>query len=483
MCFLDLTLSLYQHDLEIGLTFFKMEVSQCFPLTSQDDLKATYTGKLLQDMPIPSAILDLAKVKKNCALMLDAVKELDVDFRAHVKTHKTGELVRYQVGHSSKDVRLICSTLAELEQLSPVLKDYQRQGAKVNVVYGVPPGPSHIQRLARFLQSTGPDSLTLMIDHPSQLETLEKIHAQAKTSSIGAFLKTDSGYHRAGLTPTSTRMQDLVNATLALESKGVLHLVGFYSHNSLSYGGSSPIEAMDNLRVEVEACTQAIQANVPQDYISSRKSPIQISSGASPTALSLQNLLNNSPSTAATKSASALRESLAVARKANIRFEIHAGVYPTLDMQQVSATSRDLGDKPENNIAFTILTEVCSTYPDRTEIPEALINAGCIALAREPCKSYRGHGVISGWNMPIDYDPYETKSRIIVDRVSQEHGLLQWEDRDRKAELPLEYGQRLQIWPNHACITGSHFGWYLVIDSESEDPNVVRDVWVRWRGW
>lgn len=460
-----------------------METNLVYPLPNKEQLTSALVGKSLQDVPLPSAVLDIAKLRRSCALMLEAVRELQVDFRAHVKTHKTSELSRMQVGQDSKDVRLICSTIAELENLIPLVTDYQQSGAAVDVLYGVPPGPSHVPRLARFLENAGPGSLTLMIDGSSQLKATQQLYELSGKSTIKVFLKTDSGYHRAGLAPTSTRMQDLVDATLALESQGIVHLLGFYSHNSLSYGGNSPLEAMDNLRVEVEACTQAAQRNTPAGYIAKRGSCLTISCGASPTALSLQNLLSSSPNTAATTSANALRASLAAAKEANIGFEIHAGVYPVLDMQQVSASSRELGSRPEEHIGFTLISEICSTYPDRTEYPEALINAGVIALAREPCKSYRGHGVITGWNMPSSYDPYNKENRIIVDRVSQEHGLLQWDDKEKKEHLPLEYGQRVEIWPNHACITGAHFGWYLVVDSDSEHADVVKDVWIRWRGW
>lgn len=458
-----------------------MDLSQSFPLSDRQHLLSEYVGKSLKEVPVPSAILDISKIKNNCELMLDAVKELDVGFRAHVKTHKTTELTKLQVGSDSKDVRLICSTLAELEHLQPLLKEYQQQGASVNILYGIPPGLSHIPRLARFLQANGPGTLSLMIDNPAQLSVVTEIYTQTKTP-VGVFLKTDSGYHRAGLAPTSTTMQSLVTKTLTLESQSHLYLIGFYSHNSLSYGGNSPTEAMDNLRAEVDACTQAALTNTPESYMKSRSDPLQISCGASPTALSLQNLLPNSQDTSSTSSADLLRSSLATAKSSNIHFEIHAGVYPVLDMQQVSASSRSStisSNPPEDSIALTILSEICSTYPDRTEYPEALISAGCIALAREPCKSYRGHGVITPWNMAAGYDAYDLKNRIIVDRVSQEHGLLQWEDRGKKEELPFTYGQRVQVWPNHACITSSQFGWYLIVDGNDQ----IVDVWVRWRGW
>ena len=85
--------------------------------------------------------------------------------------------------------------------------------------------------------------------------------------------------------------------------------------------------------------------------------------------------------------------------------------------------------------------------------------------------------------MPTDYEISE-QNRIIVSRISQEHGILAFEDnKPEKRQLPLEYGQKLRIWPNHACITLAQFGWYLIVDSSTRSPDKVIDVWVRWRGW
>lgn len=47
----------------------------------------------------------------------------------------------------------------------------------------------------------------------------------------------------------------------------------------------------------------------------------------------------------------------------------------------------------------------------------------------------------------------------------------------------LEPGQKIRIWSNHACITSSGFGWYLVVDGGDGDGDRVVDIWVRFRGW
>ena len=67
----------------------------------------------------------------------------------------------------------------------------------------------------------------------------------------------------------------------------------------------------------------------------------------------------------------------------------------------------------------------------------------------------------------------------IVGRVSQEHGTVAWMGNGKEANGEFELGQKLRIWPNHACIAGAGFGWYFVVDGGDE----IIDVWPRWRGW
>lgn len=76
-----------------------------------------------------------------------------------------------------------------------------------------------------------------------------------------------------------------------------------------------------------------------------------------------------------------------------------------------------------------------------------------------------------------------------VGRISQEHGILVWhggeEEEEKEIILPPPwYGQRVRVWPNHSCIAGACFDYYLVVDStlQGREDEVV-DVWPRWSGW
>ena len=174
--------------------------------------------------------------------------------------------------------------------------------------------------------------------------------------------------------------------------------------------------------------------------------------------------------------------------------QIHTQVTPSLfsdpDSQSLITTK---------DIAFSILAEVASTYPKRSP-PQALIAAGCLALGREPCPGYSGWGMLSDWGMRNDDGSIgdgEEYSGWELAKVSQEHGLLQASDgnemqriaeknavkQKNTAKMPFSVGQKIRIWPNHACIAAAGFGFYAVVDSSGERPDEVVDVWVRCRGW
>ena len=59
-----------------------------FPVASKEVLSALYVGKSIKDVPTPAAVMNVAAASANCERMLRACKDLDLGWRAHVKTHK-----------------------------------------------------------------------------------------------------------------------------------------------------------------------------------------------------------------------------------------------------------------------------------------------------------------------------------------------------------------------------------------------------------
>jgi D-serine deaminase-like pyridoxal phosphate-dependent protein len=326
-----------------------------------------------------------------------------------------------------------------------------------------------------------PESINILVDN---LEVFLAFHNAATTNyypplTIGIFVKVDTGYHRAGITTTSPNFPALVSAIISKSKNSGPFLKGFYSHYGHSYAGSSPDDAAEGLLAELVELEKAVSA-VSEEY--SRK--LVLSVGATPTTTAAQNMLSSSGPRAQefTKLLGRLKERHDV--------ELHAGVYPLLDCQQVATHARP-AEGPSHNafeplskdaIAIKVLVEVTSIYTER-EKPEALISAGSLALGREPCKSYPGWGIVTpdlgNSNTASIYDERGSKTGWIVGRISQEHGILTWEgDVDECKTLTI--GDKITVWPNHACVAGAGFGWYCVVDGDEEE---VADVWVRWRGW
>jgi D-serine deaminase-like pyridoxal phosphate-dependent protein len=334
-----------------------------------------------------------------------------------------------------------------------------------------------------------------MVDHVSQLPNISALFEQSKVAP-SIFLKIDMGGHRAGVEPDSPACKELITSLIALatSSTPVCHFLGLYSHAGQSYASGSSAAAMDYLRQELAALSLTATA-VHSAATSPLPSPLLLSVGATPSATSMRNLLLNDADVAEpeAKGAGALRATIAAIRDIGCNIELHAGVYPTLDIQQLATHALPM-DGPNamlswNNVALTVIAEVASLYPGRGKdgTSEALVGAGCFALGRESCKAYSGFGMLTPWNRPgvalPDSGPESFKGWT-VGRISQEHGILAFNGTPGGADEKLEVGQKVRIWPNHACITSGSYAFYFVVDGEraGKEDEIV-DIWVKCRGW
>jgi D-serine deaminase-like pyridoxal phosphate-dependent protein len=298
------------------------------------------------------------------------------------------------------------------------------------------------------------------------------------------------GGRRSGVYPQSEAASQMISDLLAAEKAGTAIFHGLYSHAGQSYSGGDRAASVDYLRQEFEALFVVAQDVESADA----QKQLVLSVGATPSATAVRNLLieNFGVTEAETTAVSALKGTIETIRSVNHLIEIHAGVYPVLDIQQLATHALSTeGPNPMlswSDLALTVVAEVASIYPGRgiAGRPEALVGAGSLALGREPCKAYSGWGILSPWNLKDFVHPDagpEHHEGWQIGRISQEHGIMTWSGDEDKVS-PLTVGQKVRIWPNHACVTGANFDWYLIVDSEREGKeDEIIDVWPRWRGW
>lgn len=389
-----------------------------------------------------------------------------------------------QLDRASPEANFIASTLLEIETLHPLLNDIKHT-QHINILYGIPLIPSQIPRLAQLARPLGENSVSLMIDHPDQVPHL-KTFAETTGFPACVFVKVDTGYHRAGLPPSSLNKNGLLESLAAAENAGYARLLGVYSHSSLSYGARTPEEAMGYLVAEIRGCVLALEW---WGGLFPRGRELVVSVGATPQVVCSNTLVQEGSAGGGSCSSPEAEELMALLRNpcpgsSKVKIELHAGNYPVLDMQQVSTNARQGTGTLEDEIALSVVAEVCSVYNDgEREKPEALVAAGTLALAREPCQGYSGWGVLSSWRLDGGTGAGAGMERLVVARISQEHAIVVWEGGGKDRKIPLEVGQVVKIFPNHSCITGAFYGWYFVVDSESDaGAGTIVDVWVRGRG-
>lgn len=397
-------------------------------------LEQAYIGKSVKDLPTPACILNRKKVKHNCDAMLSNAKSLGVSFRVHIKTHKTLEGVRLQLG-SSNHGKIIVSTLMEAYSCLPLVDE----GLVQDILYGLPVAPSKVAEVAEL--SAKVPHLRLMMDSEAQLDALvahSRTTANVKKWSV--FIKVDCGTRRAGLLQDSSALKSLISRLLSPEVSEFIDIYGFYCHAGHSYHDTSTESAKETLFAEIASADAATKyaLSVLDSHDHSR---FVISVGATPTAHASQAVKQSDlPQTSGT-------------------LELHAGCYGFCDLQQFATNLVKFED-----ISIRVLAEVVSQYDERDEM---LINAGCIALSRET-GPIPGHGnvcePVTGWT---------------VGRLSQEHGIL---TRSDQSATMISVGQKVLIVPQHACITGASYQWYYIVEESGLDAVVV-GIWVRFNGW
>lgn len=293
----------------------------------------------------------------------------------------------------------------------------------------------------------------------------------------------------------------------------------------------SPEDGMQYLLEEIKTLSKG--AMIVKDLLATNSEDRRLimSVGATPSASSVQNLLGPAAKYNQTPQAESLRTALHEMLSHSLSLELHAGVYPFLvttstNISYFSPTNaypphlaghataphtshaiplpRGHQAVPHLNKRHSLLRHRRSSqHLPKRKPPQALIAAGNLALGREPCAGYAGFGMLSDWGLPSSYSDFIASGKEYsgweVKKISQEHGLLQASDGSEmqrilektltkpisvgEGELPFHVGQKVRIWPNHACVAAAGFGFYAVVDSSSERPNEVVDIWVRCRGW
>jgi len=355
-----------------------------------------------ENLTTPFFVVDRAIARRNAERMRSKAERNGVILRPHVKTHKTVEGARMQLGAMYGPITV--STIAEAE-------DFADHGFE-DITYAVPIAPSKLDRCAALGGRV--DRLNLLVDNADSIDAMERF-ARSTGATFDVFLKVDCGYHRAGVEPSDP---EAVRLARMLDESDMIRCRGLLTHAGHSYHARS--------REEIAPIAEAEQQCLTRFAERLREEGIDVlcrSIGSTPT-------MNVAESIDAD--------------------EIRPGNYLFHDVFQVTIGSCTLDD-----CAAWVAATIVGVYADRRE---AIVDCGSLGLSKDVGATHvdpdPGFGVVT--------DLAGVRLRCRLGSLSQEHGILSFES---KEEIP-PVGTMVRIIPNHSCLTAALHETFLVVEGD-----------------
>jgi D-serine deaminase-like pyridoxal phosphate-dependent protein len=367
-------------------------------------------------LPTPVLLLDRDKLEKNLRRLAARINGFGVGLRPHMKTAKSAEVARLAL--EGQPGGIVVQTIAEAE--------YFVAHGFLDILYSVSMIPSKLRRLAE-LQASGA-TVTIICDN---LETAASI--QATSDSLGAsfqvLIEIDADGTRSGIHADDP---NLVNLARQLHAGSGTRFAGVLCHAGSAYHARSRFElvqaAESERRAAVDAATLIRKAGLECPVVS----------------------VGSTPSAATGECFEGVTE-------------VRAGVYMFQDLSLV-----ELGTCDRSDIALTVLASVIAHNRRTSTI---MIDAGALALSKDLGFTEREK---PHYGELIDAVTEESLG-LVVDGMSQEHGIIKAQARDFD-RLPI--GTLVRILPNHACLTAAaHAGFHVIRD------RTVIDYWPTVPGW
>ena len=304
--------------------------------------------KTTNNLDTPALLLDIDILEKNIKEIVDFANKYEVNYRPHIKTHKSINIAKKQIEQGAIGVTV--ATVGEAEVMS--------NGGIKDILVAYPIATKI--KLERILKIMDKSKVTITVDSITQAKLLQTFF-EKKNKKLNVWIKINSGLNRCGVEPNEVKEL----ASFLNESSNLI-LDGVFTHAGHSYGANSDEEiekiALNEAAVVLESAKicESIGIKIPYRSI-----------GSTPT--------------------------FKIAGKIEGITEIRPGNAVFYDMIQVGLNVATI-----NDCALTVLSTVGSKHSDRI-----VIDAGSKTLNLDKGahgnESVLGHGYIKEYpNLVID---------------------------------------------------------------------------------
>ena len=291
----------------------------------------------------------------------------------------------------------------------------------MDLTWAFPIDPGHIAHARRIAHDTGA-TLRVVVDD------LRAARALAG-SGLHVWLKVDCGYHRAGVDPASDYA---VAVARELGREQGLSFDGILSHSGHAYRTTSKAEAAVVAESE-RSVMVGFAERLRRDGISVR----EVSVGSTP----------------------------AIAAAADLTgvTEARPGNYVFYDRTMVL-----IGCCEPADVGVSVLATVVSHQPGASHF---VVDAGALELSKDPGPAHVG---------PQAMGAVKDEPDLTVATLSQEHGVIRVAGAAR-LDGRFAVGDKVEIIPNHSCLTVAHFDAYHVIRGRGDGGEGGGRVVDRWK--
>jgi D-serine deaminase-like pyridoxal phosphate-dependent protein len=376
----------------------------------------------LSEVTTPALVVDKRKVIKNIQKMAEKSRSLGVPLRPHVKTVKCKNIVKLLLDEGARGITV--STMKEAEY-------FFRQGIQ-DIFLAVPLSPHCVGEVVRLVDQ-GAKLRCLVDSHEAVVEITQKLCL--RRTDVDFLVEIDVDQYRSGVDPSSDEFQKIVESLWTCPYTNFLGL--------MAYGGRS-YDCSD--RQEIRELSERFRLALLSAKVSLENRGISchvLSFGSTPACLFASSM-----------------EGIT---------ELRCGVYVFQDLFQAG-----IGACDTDSIAASVLTTVIGKQENNNRL---FVDAGGLALSHD--RSTRGRSFDAGFGLVRSVEGSQNLDGLSVNSVSQELGTISLAPRPDMTVGDFHVGQKLQILPNHACMTAAAYDQYVVF----VEPDGDVEFWDRINGW
>ncbi len=211
-------------------------------------------GLRIAELPTPSLLVDLDAFEANCATIAGHLEEHGVDWRPHVKGHKSPRLAKTMLAAGA--IGVTCAKVSEAEVMVA--------GGVGNILVANQPATEDAwDRVARLQRSTW---VGVAIDDPTHLR-MALAAGEKRGTSIPLLIEVDIGMNRAGVRSSSAAVQ-LAEAITAADGRfeGVM---GYEGHLLTTWPAAEKDWIIrDAVQIVVDAAEAIRDASIPVGIVS-----------------------------------------------------------------------------------------------------------------------------------------------------------------------------------------------------------------------